>query len=287
MIRRFPIALTFSLLLLGCDRQESKGSRNGETNTEDPVPRRKVAQREAMPDQPAMLREKLEDVIAMDSPPERERALAEVAWNAIEIDPDIAHRAFEHLPADSPEKIRLIQHYAMRLTEQNADEALEWAASLGSEQEKSAAMGQIALTIAEADPQRAANLLSESGIAGRDFDVALVQVIQRWATKSAPDAAAWVSSFPPGAAREASLRFIAERWLPSDAAGAFKWLDSMQDSRLRVETARAIEGIMLQQPADIRTTWLQHADSHIQGELEQQRESALKDMGDNIPRPPK
>ena len=54
------------------------------------------------------------------------------------------------------------------------------------------------MIIAETDPQRAATLLSESGIAGRTFDVATVQVIQRWATQSQSRAAAWVALFPPG-----------------------------------------------------------------------------------------
>jgi hypothetical protein len=43
-----------------------------------------------------------------------------------------------------------------------------------------------------------------------------------------------------------------------------------------------MEGVILQQPADTRAAWLQHADAQLQAELEQQREAALKEVRDNI-----
>jgi hypothetical protein len=219
----------------------------------------------------------------MESPTSREEALANVAWNAIETDPETAHEAFLRLQADSPEKIRLIQHYAMRLAEQNPDEAIEWAATLGTEREISAGMSHVALEIAEADPHRAARMLSEFGITGHDFDVAAVQVIQRWAAQSAPAAADWVSTFPPGAARLAGITAIAERWLPRDAPGAFGWLDRIQDLALRAEAARAIQGVILQQPGDIREDWLRHANAGVQSELVLLTGQAVRDVGNNIP----
>ena len=282
---RHLTALWLGLSLLSCDKPVSSESLNDEPSSE--VPRRRHAVREQTPDITDSLETLLKVALEIESPAARDKALADVAWSAIETDPEIAHEAFHRLPADSPEKIRLIQHYAMRFAERSPDEALEWADTLGTELETAAAIGQIALAIAESDPLRAANLLSESGIAGRDFDVALVQVIQRWAAKSPPDTAGWVSTFPPGAAREAGIKFIAERWLPEDAPAAFRWYDSLKDPGLRQETARAIEGIILQQPEDTRSAWLQHADEKIRSELEQQRVQAIKDVGDNIPPPAK
>jgi hypothetical protein len=93
------------------------------------------------------------------------------------------------------------------------------------------------LIISDTDPQRAANLLSESGIAGRTFDVAAVQVIQRWAAQSPSHAAEWVALFPPGAAREAGIKIIAEHWLARDAPAAIAWSDTLHD-----EVARAVKG---------------------------------------------
>ena len=283
MTRRTLAFLCSCLLLVSCDKPVSSDVGKDADAPAESVARRRHAPREQAPGTPEALRTILETAVKIESPAAREKALADVAWNALEIDPELALDAFQQLPAGSTEKIRLIRHYAMRLAEQDPDEALAWAATLGSEQEVAVANAQIALLLAESDPRRAANLLSESGLVSRDFDVAVVQVVQRWAARSPPDAAAWVTIFPPGAAREAGIKIIAGQWLARDAPAAFDWLDALKDEGLRKETARAMEGVILQQPKDIREAWLQHADARIQSELELQREPAIKDVGDNLP----
>lgn len=284
MIRRSLTLLGSGLLLVCCDKPSSSDVRKDAAAPTAPAARGGHAPREPAPGTPAPLRTVFESAVKIESPAAREKAFADVAWSALEIDPELALEAFQQLPAGSTEKIRLIQHYAMRLAEQDPDEALAWAATLGTEREIAAARGEIALVIAETDPERAANLLSESGIVGREFDVAVVQVIQRWAAKSTSNAAAWVIMFPPGEARQAGIKIIVEQWLPRDAPTAFDWLGTLQDEGLRKETVRAMEGVILQQPQDIRDGWLQHADARIQSELEQQHEQAIKDIGDNLPR---
>ena len=218
------------------------------------------------------------------SPVERDKALAAIAWDAIETDQEIAHEAFGKMSPGSPDKIRLIQHYAMRLAAQNIDEAIEWAETLENETEKSAALSHIAVAIAETNPIRAANLLADADMLGRDFEVAVVQVVQRWTAQSPAEAAAWVTMFHPSAARQAGINVIAGRWLPHDSAAAFAWMEKMTDATLRQETARAMQGVILQQAPEIRDTWLQHANPQIRSELEQQSEAALKDVGDNVTR---
>ena len=220
-----------------------------------------------------------------DSPEDRFKAIAAVAWNALEIDPQLASEAFLKLPEDNPERIRLIQHYAMRLAEQNHEEAIAWANTLESDLESATAHGQVALTLAESDPLGAANLISESGMVGHDLDVAVVQIIQRWAAKSPSDAAAWVAGFPPGSAREAGIKSIAAQWLQTDARAAFSWYSGLDDTGFRKEAALGMEETLLQQPQSIRDTWLQHADAGIKNELEQQRKKAMEAIGDNIPHP--
>ena len=271
------------LLLVCCDKPGESGAREETAVPPSSVERRQHSPRQPSQSTPEALQELLNEAVKIDSGPVRDKALAEVAWNALEIDPELAVEAFQHLTADSPEKIRLVQHYAMRLAEQDPDEALAWAEALGSEQEVAAAKSRIALVLAETDPQRAANLLSESGISGRDFDVAVVQVVQRWAARSPPDAAAWAVLFPPGEARPAAIKIIVGQWLPRDPPAVFGWLDAMQDEGLRKETARGMEGIILQQPKEIRDAWLQYADAGIRSELDRQREPAIGDVGGNLP----
>lgn len=234
-------------------------------------------------DAPETLRRALHAARGIEVPEARDKALADVAWNALEIDPDLACEAFRQLPANSAEKIRLIRHFAMRLAEQDPDEALAWAVTLGSEKEMAVANSQIALVMAETDPQRAAGLLSESGLVGRELDVAVVEVLQRWAARSPADAAAWVGLFPRGAAREAGIRTVVERWLPGDAPAVVGWLVTLQDANVRREAALAMEETLLQQPQDIRDAWLQNADPLIRMELDQLEAQALREVGDNVP----
>ncbi len=298
-MRRLLTCLCPGLLLVCCDKPDKHETHMGATVpgtrvthdrhslreriSETPAATVGIVPDEHPSDSPAALRSALQAAMDIESPADRGKALAEVAWNALDIDPELASEAFLQLPKGSDEKLRLIQHYAMRLAEQDPDEAIEWAAGLGFEQEIAAAMGRIALVLAETDPHRAANLLSESGIAGREFDVTAVEVLQRWAAQSPLDAAAWAVLFPPGAAREAGMTMIFERWLPRDAPAAFDWFSSLQDERLRKETARAMEGVILQQPQAIRDAWLQYADAPIRSEIAMQREQAIMDVGNNIP----
>jgi hypothetical protein len=285
VIRHLPTFLLTGLLLICCD----KPGRN-HASEDTAVPKTRVsrgghATREPTPGSPAELRKILKTAAGIESPAAREKAIADVAWNALETDPELAVEAFLQLPAGSAEKLRLIQHYAMRLAEQNADEALAWSATLGAEEEIAAANSQIALTLAETDPRRAANLLSDSGIVSREFDVAVVQVVQRWVAQSPSDTAAWVAMFPPGSARETGIKIIANRWLQVDAKAAFSWLTTLEDAGIRKEATLGLEEAILQQPREIQETWLQHANDSIRSELERQRERAIEEVGDNIPPP--
>ncbi len=285
MIHRPFIILCFCLSLISCDKPETTENRNDSSASDAPRKRGGHEPRPATPGSSEALRIELNQAIKIELHTERAKALADVAWNAIETDPDIAHEAFLQLPADSPEKILLIQHYALRLTEQDPEEAITWAEALGTELEMATAKYQIAVALAETDPLRAANLLSESVVSGREFDVAVVQVIQRWASKSAPDAAAWVVAFPPGAARVAGITEISGKWLAHDPSAAFAWMGGLKDVEIKAEAARAMEGFILQQPAEIQKEWLQHATHGIRAELERQRAQALFDVGDNIRTP--
>ena len=280
---RYLIIPWLFLCFVGCDQRSDDSAESQE------VARAGSSHRRGMPatDQPMQASSKslraLLDEAETYEDIEREKALAAMAWEAIETDPETAHRAFASLSPASQEKRRLIQHYAMRLAEEDVDQAIAWAISLTNEKETSSALTHIAVALAEADPQRSASLLVEHGQPGHELDIAVVQVVQRWSARSTTDAAEWVSRFPSGDARQASVKVIVERWLPQDATAAFAWMVSMNDAGLRQETARAMEGVILQQPEETRSAWLREASESLQQELEQQREFALKDVAGHMP----
>ncbi len=281
----FPyVCVSAVLLFVSCDKQQGVG-RPGK----DAEPVKSKVTRSARPpgEEPAVVaadpRVALKSALEIQAATLRDNALAEVAWNSLELDPEVAREAFDALSAESAEKTRLLQHFAMRHAELNPEEALAWAESLGSEKEISDAKGRIALVLAESDPERAAGILSESGVAGREFDVSAVQVLQRWAAKSPPEAAAWVVMFPAGQSREAGIKTVVSAWAKSDTRAAFTWLAALQDETIRDESTLAMAEILLQQPEEVGTSWLQHADSKTRTEIERQREKLREKAGDDAP----
>lgn len=266
---RFLLLIPLGLSLLSCDKP-SRGNVRKQSGTSIHETRSarhraisfdsKSAESAAI-DSIAELRNSLAISEVMPCSNARDKALAEVAWNAMEIHPETAEQAYVQLSANSPEKLRLTSHYAMLAAAGNLDEAIKWASSLDSEYEISAATSHIALELASKDPVRAANLLSDFGIEGRDLDVAVVQVVQRWASSSPPDAVAWVEIFAAGSVRQASLQAVFERWLVQDPGAAIQWVESTHDAALRGEAVSAISSVLFQQPESTRQRWIEEDSS--------------------------
>jgi hypothetical protein len=262
-----------ALALLGCDKAEKTNSASaGEVSNKPAITK------SHRPDTPAErkthLREELKTATENEVPEIRAHAIAEVAWNAIDLEPEIALNALSKLSTDNPERIRLLHHHAMRLAESNVEDALAWADTLGSETETAAAKQKIALVIAADDPQKAASLLSDIGLAGRDFDVAAVQVLQLWSQKSPTDAAAWVVMFPAGDSRSAGIKAVLTSWLGNDAKAAFAWPASLTNETLRAEAEKELQNALLELPNDRRDTALTHASQEMREEIQRALEEA-------------
>jgi hypothetical protein len=269
-----PLAI-IAALASACDRPSE--SKQTDLNSRNPGPKTtKLGRppRDEPPDARAERRATFTKAREIESPEQREAAIARIAWDALDLDPELAREAFEQLAADGPERIRLIQHFAMNLAEQNIDEALQWADALGSEKETAAARCQIALVLADSDPERAAGLLSESAIAGREFDVAVVQILQQWAASNPPAAAAWVEMFPPGASRAAGIKAVISPWLESDVPAVYSWMEKLGDDALRAEAAAAMAGLLMEQSDAVRADWLRQATPAMRTAIEQQMKEA-------------
>ena len=213
---------------------------------------------------------------------ERLTAIAEVAWNHLEADPEIALQALESLPADHEERILIIQHFALLMAEDDPEAALAWAETRSSETEIAAAKGQVALALAGTDPERAAHLLSESGIEGRDFDVVVVEVLERWAGISPPAAADWVVQFPPGEFRAAGIKSVVSEWAQIDAAAAATWARSLSDEAIRSEAATAMAEIIAEETGPLRSQLIELADPatlEALKEYEALREMEIEESG--------
>lgn len=260
------------LLCLGltasCERSEKHGRQIKDENPGPVATRAARPLHEAMTDSHEAMRAALSQADALADPAAREKALSQVAWNALGQNEEIAREAFAKLAPDGPERIALVQHFAMRMADENVDAALEWSATLATEKEIASARARIATVLAATDPARAANLLSESGLASREFDVAIVQVLRQWAGQSAPDAAAWVAVFPEGGFRKAGVEAVISQWTASDPQGAVTWLSSLSDDGLRAEATAALGKALRKQTTETREAWLKAADAPTRTALE-------------------
>lgn len=267
-------SLILGLLLVSCDKPrqvakapDSPAAAPRSTGTKRPASRDLPTSREK-------LRASFDAAVEIATPEEKNRALAAAVWDALELEPELAREGLRQMTTGSEEKNRLIEHFAMRLGEQNVDEAVQWATALESDEEKSLAFGKIALVLSEKEPERAAHLLSDSGIAGREFDVAVVQVVQRWAQESPADALAWVVMFDPGEARSAGLKEAISIWATDDPQAAFSWVTAIQDEAIRGEAAQKTAEAILDQPESLQAQWLGLATPDIRKRFEKLKSKA-------------
>jgi hypothetical protein len=269
MISRNSILPCLGLLLISCDKPKETSEVPEKKILPSRITKSVRPPRDELPITPVQLRETMNQAAEITSPQERDQALKEIIWDALELDPDLAQEGFEKLTSGSPEKNQLIQHFALRLTEQSFTQAVEWTAALETEQEKSLAYDSIALVLAESEPEKAAQILSESGVAGRDFDVAVVQVVQRWAASSPTNAAAWVSLFDEGEARRAGLKAIVATWSRADPQGTMTWLNALQDPSIHQEASTGMAETILDLPEGSQDELLRLATPEIRASFEE------------------
>lgn len=262
--------LCLGLLITSCERKpaHSEDSLNTDTSSKPPAvtknqrekPMRTVLSEES-------LRESLRASEKLSSPDEREAAVASLAWDHAEDSPNLALEAMDQLAVNRPERDRLIEHFAMRFAEQNLDRSILWAQGLKSPEEISIALGRISLVMAATDPSRAAHLISESGMVGRQFDVAIVQIIQRWAAESPAEAAAWVQLFEPSKARTAGIQQTLSLWAKTDGVAAVAWIRSLTNDSLRRDATQAMADFILAQPQATQDEWAGKTTPEIESEI--------------------
>jgi hypothetical protein len=200
-----------------------------------------------------VLKRTFDDALATPDAAARDKTLEQVAWDGIDVDPELARRAFEKLAPDSEGRRKLAAHFAMRLAESNPDEAVTWAQALPEEGERGEALGRIAVVISAHDPERAARLVAEQVPAGTPRDRVVVQVLQRWSQADPGAATEWAGDFSAGAARSAGLKVAIAAWLEKDAPAAATWIAAKGEESLRADCLVAVAESLRAAPASDRT----------------------------------
>lgn len=267
-ITRFHAFLAMGLLLASCDKPAPVTESPPEVTNAPRVTKSSRPPDDEPPANRSTLRESLENAVLLPNPEERDQALSAVIWDALEENPELAQEAFRKLSEGSEEKIALIKHFGMRLAEQDLDTATSWAKSLTTPDEQSLAFGKIALILSATDPEAAAKLLSDSGVASRDFDVAVVEVIQRWAAQTPETAAAWVVQFDPGEIRAAGLKAVISTWVDQDFNATVAWINRLQNPSIKDEAINGMAETILEFPEARRIELLGLASPDIRARFE-------------------
>lgn len=171
-------------------------------------------------------------------PAARDKALAKVAWDALDIDREIADKAFSAITPGSEDARKLVGHFAMRMADESPEDALRWARELEQPAERDDAISRIAVVLSTTDPKRAAALALDEVPEGLPRYRAVAQIVQRWSQTAPADAGAWVSSLPEGMARKAVIVKLAITWSQSDAPALARWASTNRS--LTPEVASAV-----------------------------------------------
>jgi len=222
------------------------------------------------------LAEALDAALKESDPEAREKAIAQVAWDAIDIDRKISEKAFQALTPGSEESRKLVAHFAMRLADEDPEGALEWARGLEDAAERDDALGRIAAVIAGTDPMRAADLAKEVP-EGPMRDRTVVQVVQRWSQAAPSEAGKWVAELPDGPARRGSLINLAKTWTDTDAAGFANWASKQELPEMTSAVAAALRMLPDKEARDKRL------ESFTDPTFRQQVEAELKKTTIELP----
>jgi hypothetical protein len=218
------------LLLVSACEKKSESSSGGENRSGAPSKPTRTERRDLRAERETEakteLRKALEAAESETDPAAREKALATVAWDGIDIDREIAQKAFAGLTPGGEEARRLIAHFAMRMADDDPEAALEWARGLEQPVERDDAISRIAVVISTSDPQRGASLALEEVPEGLPRNRAVVQIVQRWSQTAPADAATWITSLPDGPARKGAIRNLSTIWSESDGAALSRWVSA-------------------------------------------------------------
>jgi hypothetical protein len=221
----------------------------------------------------------------LEAPEQRDKALMEIGWKALELAPDLTAEAIRELSPENPDAATLIQACLTHLMKKSPEQAAEWVGSLKGTSWITVAREQLAMRVAESDPKRAIQLLVDSNHRLGEPGSAMEQVLQTWTGKAPGDAALWASRLPAGESRNAVVKTVVSQWLFMDAAASTAWVASLRDPTLRKESIQGIVELLKGFPPPLMAGVLQSADSGIRSEVEHQIE-VLNPAIDNAPNMP-
>ena len=217
-----------------------------------------------------------EEALVLEDSAEQQRVFAEVAWDAIELDPELAQEAFARLETGTEASKRLIGHFVMRLADEDPVAAVEWARGLEDPAERSEGLGRAAVVIANQEPQLAGDLVVNEMEPGRSRDRSAVQVVQRWSQSNPEAALSWAESLDSRPARQAGMSEAVGRWMSRDESAVVSWLVAVETEQARAEAVLAVADALGRMPDEESQRIIGLLDGELRERVEARVEHGLE-----------
>lgn len=206
--------------------------------------------------------------LAMPKGTDQNAALLRVFEEAIEPAPDLAEKILRDVPVDAGERVQAVERWIMHLLSEGlVNEAINWAESHYSEQDRRAARGAIAAKLMETEPEKALGLLEADDFSEQGADSTSGQVLQMWTAKDPSKAVVWASRLPDGNARKEGFRAVFSSWASSDGAEAMEWISYQTNPHVREDAIDGMAGAFRNHPDFLLEQVIGHSDTTLHHDL--------------------
>lgn len=261
----------------GSDVQEPEGATKRSPRAERVAEVRGTRQR---------LQDELEAAIAMPTGEERVHALSKLFQDSLEPAPDLAEKALREIPVDAEIRSELVMEFIRFLVnESKTREAMGWAESLNTQDQRRHARAQIAALLMETNEQEAMQLLSAEDLGADGVASTSGAVLQMWTSKEPEKAVTWASRLPNGYAREEGFQAVFSSWAGIDGADALSWIGKETNPHVREDALTGAARAFQNHPEPIMEAIFGDADPEIRAELE--RKIADLNAAEAVPVEPK
>jgi|MDTC01.1.fsa_nt_gb hypothetical protein len=138
---------------------------------------------------------------------------------------------------------------------QDIDQALTWAQSLGGE-ETMAAMHGITNTLADENPQAAADMVQQLVDQGEGYHDLAGDVAGRWSELEPTAAAAWAETLPENSElQRRAVESVADHWIENDPQAASEWIGELPGGETRDIAAERLVDHVAETDPDAAFAW--------------------------------
>jgi hypothetical protein len=160
---------------------------------------------------------------SMSGDQDGERVVRQVAYEASRTNPVEALGLAVDLPSGNT-RDNLIIHACLLWAGTDGEGAAEWAGQIEDRLLRERALAAVATSWAERNPYDAACLAADSLPEGRQQNLAVTAIVERWAQKEPAKAAEWVRGFEEAPLKTTAMNALLAVWASNDPAAMRAWL---------------------------------------------------------------